>query len=71
MPLEELLDPELTFDDPESAGDNPTAYILKTDFDRLLEAAKAVDEWETTHVGRPGPFPIEQIRDAIAECEGS
>ena len=76
MPLEELLDPELSFDDPESAGENPTAYVLKTDVDeqkrqrdRLLEATNLVFD------KMPGCYVLDdevisKLRAAIAECEG-
>ena len=44
MPLEELIDPELSFDDPDSAGENPQAYVLKSEADRIAKALKAYQE---------------------------
>lgn len=80
MPLEELLDPELSFDDPESAGENPTAYVLKTDVDEqerqrdmLLGIVKdfiAVIDGADFAAGDIALFNDTSIRAAIAECEG-
>jgi len=80
MRLEELLDPDLCWDDPEAAGENPTAYVLKTDVDEqkrqrdmLLGVVKdfvAVIDAANFAAGDIALFNDSGIRDAITECEG-
>ena len=79
LPLEELLDPELRWDDPDAAGDSPTAYVLKTDVDEqkrqrdmLLGVVKdfvAVIDGADFAAGDIALFNDSGIRDAITECE--
>ena len=55
MPLEELMDPELSYDDRDSAGENPQAYVLKSEADRIAKALKAYQEavWSEPGISVP------------------
>lgn len=55
MPLEDLTDPDLSYDDPDSAGKNPQAYVLKSEADRIAKALKAYQEavWSEPGISVP------------------
>lgn len=71
MPLEELLDSDLAFDDPDSAGENPTAYVCKPLADQMAEALQAsMTAWEqrNSYAASKGLFPpwFEKQSEALA-----
>lgn len=62
MPLQELLDPELSFDDPDSAGDDPTAYIHAPIADQMAKALRVA----LTCLESPSAATVRGLEGALA-----